>query len=63
MTQRQGVRPLHVRVQILMLEKGITRKLLMRELGMSKSLLSKALGGTRRAALEKVAKFVRSHRN
>ncbi len=60
--ERQGGKPLHIRVQIMMLERGISRKYIMERLQMSKSLLSKALNGKRRAALERVAGFVRSHR-
>ena len=60
--ERQDGKPLHIRVQIMMLEKGINRKLIMERLQISKSLLSKALNGKRKAALEKVARFVRSQR-
>lgn len=60
-SQRQGRKPLWIRVQIMMLEKGISRQLIMKELQISKSLLSKALKGQRQAALEKVAAFVRSY--
>jgi hypothetical protein len=56
--KRQGELPLHVKVQVQMLEKGIKRALIMQRLNMSKSLLSKALRGKRHAALHRVARFV-----
>jgi predicted XRE-type DNA-binding protein len=58
--QRQARPPLHIQVQIMMLQKGIERKEIIESLGISKSLLSKALKGKRKTALERVAQFVRS---
>lgn|GEM_PF-3947538 len=59
--QRQARPPLHIQVQIMMLQKGIERKEIIESLGISKSLLSKALKGKRRTALERVAHYVRTH--
>lgn len=59
--QRQHQNQLHIRVQIMMLENDISRKIIMKKLKMSKSLLSKALKGERKGALDRVAQFVQSH--
>ncbi len=60
--QRQAERPLYIQVQMMMLEKGISRRIIMDHLEMSKSLVSKALKGRRLSALQRVAEFVQSYK-
>lgn len=59
----RGVRrarlPLHLQIKLEMNERGVSREEIIDGLPIKKNLLSMALSGQRKAALERVAKFVR----